>query len=156
MGAKHVYALEPVPNIYQIALDNIKLNRLEDKVTLINAAAGSKDGEILVSTNIDVKDSGKYSINNTGGFKVPMYSIRKIRDMVKDPYLLKMDCEGCEADIILNSELDFERIVFEAHYNITHVPHKKLLSKLKEEKYKCWSKMWLGYGVEIFECVKAT
>lgn len=154
LGAKHVYAFEPVPNIYQIALEHVKMNGVEDRVTLINGAAGAKDGEMLVPASVDLLQSGVFSASNKGQVKVPVYSMAKIRGMVSDPYLLKMDCEGCEAEIILNSELDFERLVFEAHYNITKVPHKKLLSRLAEQKYRCRSRLWLGYGVEIFECEK--
>ena len=57
--------------------------------------------------------------------------------MVKDPFLLKMDCEGCEVDIILNSELDFDNLIIEQHYFLTKVPGKKLIERLKDQRYEC-------------------
>jgi FkbM family methyltransferase len=38
--------------------------------------------------------------------------------MVNDPYLLKMDCEGCEYDAILNSKRlgELRQIQMEYHY----------------------------------------
>ncbi|AYN75621.1 FkbM family methyltransferase [Saccharolobus solfataricus] len=36
-GARHVYAFEPLPEIYSLALENIKLNGIEDKINIINA-----------------------------------------------------------------------------------------------------------------------
>ena len=39
-GAKHVYAFEPYPYSYNIAKKNIKLNHLEDRITLLNEGCG--------------------------------------------------------------------------------------------------------------------
>jgi hypothetical protein len=56
---------------------------------------------------------------------------------IKNPYLLKMDCEGCECPIILNSELSsFEKIIFEYHTGTTGVGHEKLVSKLEKQGFK--------------------
>jgi len=41
-GAKHVYAFEPYPYSYNIAKKNIKLNHLENKITLLNEGCGEK------------------------------------------------------------------------------------------------------------------
>ena len=56
--------------------------------------------------------------------------------MVKNPYLLKMECEGCEADIIFSSELDFEKLFVESHQNITKIIYKKSIKNLEFENYK--------------------
>jgi hypothetical protein len=55
--------------------------------------------------------------------------------MVEDPYLLKMDCEGCEAQVILGPERErlraFEHIIFETHLTLlasatrSYLPHLK-------------------------------
>lgn len=74
--------------------------------------------------------------------------------MAKDPYLLKMDCEGCEADILLNVDsLPFEKIFVESHPYISKVPHKKLLSKLGELKYRCKERWQVGKA-KLFYCEK--
>ena len=138
-GARRVHAFEPLPEAYKVALENVRLNGLDGKVIFYNAGVSSKDGELLVPSTIDVKHSGGYVADNKGSVRVPLYSIDKVRELVKDPYLLKMDCEGCEADIIMNSSLDFEKIVMETHPHITHISNKKLIAKLEEEKYRCES-----------------
>ncbi|BDC17465.1 hypothetical protein HS5_03550 [Acidianus sp. HS-5] len=153
-GAKHVYSFEPLPSVYSLAVENIKLNNIEDKVTLINAAVGSKDGEIAVSSNVKLEESLTYTSVGKGNVKVPVYSLERISEMINDPYLLKMDCEGCEADIILNSQLDFEKIVFEAHERKTGIKNKKLISKLEGEKYRCERREKTAKGVEVFYCEK--
>lgn len=157
-GSKHVYAFEPVPSAYQVGVENAKLNNLENKITFINAGVSSKDGEILVPSSMDIADAAGYSINNQGDVRVPLYSMERVRRMVSDPYLLKIDCEGCEADIILNSELDFEKIIVEMHPGITHIPNKKLIAKLEKEGYKCRPK-WSDYKVhktnDLFYCTKS-
>ncbi|AWR93971.1 FkbM family methyltransferase [Acidianus brierleyi] len=154
-GASHVYAFEPLPSIYEVALRNVKLNNLEDKITLINAGVSSKDGKIKVPSSIRVKDSGVYSaISSKGDVEVPLISFQKVIEMAKDPYLLKMDCEGCEADIILNcNSLPFEKIFVESHPYITKVSHKRLISKLRELKYKCEERIKVGRA-ELFYCSK--
>jgi len=132
-GASHVYAFEPLPAVYKIALQNIKLNNLEDKITLINAAVGSKEGKVKVPSSINIEESEVYSITNQGDVEVPVISFNNIIKMTKDPYLLKMDCEGCEADIIFSTELDFNKIFVESHQGITKIPHKKLIKNLKNK-----------------------
>ena len=155
-GASHVYAFEPLPSIYEIALKNVELNNLEDKITLINAGVAYKDGKIRVPSSIRVEDSGVFSstISSQGDVEVPLISFQKVKEMTKDPYLLKMDCEGCESDIILNCEsLPFEKIFVESHPYITRISHRKLLLKLKELKYRC-SERSKSDKVKLFYCYK--
>ncbi|TRM75065.1 FkbM family methyltransferase [Sulfolobus sp. A20-N-F6] len=137
-GAKRVVGFEPLPSVYRIALENIKLNGLEDRVTLINAGVGSKDSMIRVPSTIDLDKSGGFHVTGEGDVEVPLYSLKGMRELVKDPYLLKIDCEGCEVDVIMNSdEIGFEKIIFEHHAFLTGVSYKKLIKKLEEEGYKC-------------------
>ncbi|ESQ21248.1 MAG: hypothetical protein CISAcid_07470, partial [uncultured Acidilobus sp. CIS] len=62
-------------------------------------------------------------------------------NMVEDPYLLKMDCEGCETQVILGPERErlraFEHIILETHPHITGVSNDKLLVPLKELGFEC-------------------
>ncbi len=159
-GAKKVLAFEPLPSVYQVALENVKLNRLENVITLINAGVGSKDGVIKVPSTIDLDKSGVFHVTGEGDVEVPVYSLKRIREMVKDPYLLKMDCEGCEVDIILNSEeMDFEKIIFEHHAFLTNVAYRRLTNKLKGEGYICSKPVQSvhdknAYAVGLITCEK--
>ena len=47
-GAKHVYAFEPYPYSYKIALKNVKLNYLQSKITLLNEGCGGKGSYIKI------------------------------------------------------------------------------------------------------------
>jgi len=64
-----------------------------------------------------------------------------VTPMVDDPYLLKMDCESCEAQVMLGPERErlraFEHVVFETHPHITGVSNEKLLASLKEPDFGC-------------------
>ncbi|MFP3320740.1 MAG: FkbM family methyltransferase [Acidilobus sp.] len=78
--------------------------------------------------------------------------------MVNDPYLLKMDCEGCEAQVILGPERErlkaFEHIIFEAHPFITGISNEELLASLKELGFECRLHMVHDpkLGVNIYHC----
>lgn len=82
-GASHVYAFEPLPLAYAVALENIKLNHLENKITLCNGAVGSKEGKIKVTSYIDINYSGLFSVTNEGNVEVPKISFGTVRMMVK-------------------------------------------------------------------------
>jgi len=81
------------------------------------------------------------TLSSSGPCKVPGVTLGDLLNMVEDPYLLKMDCEGCEAEAILGPERErlkaFEHIVFETHPQITGVGDEKLLASLKELGFKC-------------------
>jgi len=78
--------------------------------------------------------------------------------MVNDPYLLKMDCEGCEAEAILGPERErlraFEHIIFETHPHITGVSNEELFASLKELGFEC--RLHITFepklGVNIYHC----
>jgi len=53
-GAKHVYAVEPNPTAIRIAMENVRRLGLEGRVTFINAAVGSRIGEITVRPDAKV------------------------------------------------------------------------------------------------------
>ncbi|QKR00847.1 FkbM family methyltransferase [Metallosphaera tengchongensis] len=92
--AKRVIGFELLPSVYKVALENVELNGLEDRVALINADVGSKDGTIKVPSVIDLDKSGVFHVTDEGDIEEPLYPLKRVRELVKDPYLLKMDCEG--------------------------------------------------------------
>jgi len=119
-GARRVIALEPYPRLYGEALLNIKANGLVDKVVLVNAGLGATDGEVCA----DLGDVEGYSVFRPGGrcdVKVRMYALRTlIKEFeVEEGSVLKMDCEGCEYEAVLNADPGdlavFSQIVIEYH-----------------------------------------
>ncbi|BCS91235.1 MAG: hexuronic acid methyltransferase AglP [Candidatus Micrarchaeota archaeon] len=131
-GAKHVYAFEPYPFAYQTALENIKLNNLEDKVTIINAACGGKSGKIGIDENYESVDGSDLKSFSKGKL-IDMLTLEDIIKHYNISYnsVLKIDCEGCEYGILLNASKEtlslFDQIVLEYHYG-----YKNLVKKLKE------------------------
>jgi FkbM family methyltransferase len=156
-GARKVIAVEPLPNVAKCAEENVRLSSATDKVRVINAALSDKP--VNVPCNYDVFSSGGFStLSSSGPCRVPGVTLGDLLSMVEDPYLLKMDCEGCEAQVILGPEREklraFEHIVFETHPYITGVSNEKLLASLKELGFECRLHMVHDpkLGVNIYHC----
>jgi len=132
--------LSPLPNIARCAEENVRLSGATDKVKVINAALS--DEPVSVPCDYDALSSRYFStLKGSGPCKVPGVTLGDLLNMVEDPYLLKMDCEGCEAQVILGPERErlraFEHIIFETHSPITDVSNEKLLTSLKELGFEC-------------------
>jgi FkbM family methyltransferase len=140
-GAKKVYAIEPHPESYKEMLENIKLNNMEDKIIPINMGISYEKDYITISTKV-VYTQGTLFKSEGNGIKV---SAGKLSDIINkyniDAQILKMDCEGCEYDIILKDKdydtiKEFDEIGFEYHVKNTKIPVNKLLEKLNNN-FEC-------------------
>ena len=127
-GAKHVYAFEPYPYSYEIALKNIKLNGLEDEITLLNIGCGKK-GYIKIDTNY--KNFGGTDLKHfKKGEKIKIMTLSDIikRFNLNNKSVLKVDCEDCEYDVLLKTEVQdlrkFEQIQLEYHYGYINLEDK--------------------------------
>jgi len=125
-GARKVIAIEPHPGAFAEMLDNIKLNNLENVIIPINAGLASKPGKICIE-NVDA--SNTFAIYHRPGDcpnTVPAVTLGELISRFGiDPNdaVLKMDCEGCEFDVILNdygSVRLFSEVVFEYHSYATN------------------------------------
>jgi len=139
-GARKVIAVEPLPNVAKCAEENVRLSGATDKVKVINAALSNEP--VSVPCDYDLLLSRYFStLKGSGPCKAPGVTLSYLLNMVDDPYLLKMDCEGCEAQVILGPERErlraFEHIIFETHPHITGVSDEKLLTSLKELGFEC-------------------
>lgn len=158
-GAKKVYAVEPHPIAYNEMLDNIKLNNMYDRITPINAAIGSKPGFIFIETIACANDIATiyYGTNsNSGSFKVPVITLDQlVKEYNIKPDVLKMDCEGCEYDMILNDYEHvrmFKELIFEYH-EMNGRKVIELLNKLCHD-YKC-NKIEMTTKTGILYCTKS-
>lgn len=107
-GARKVIAFEPNQQTYNLARRNIKLNGFSNIIELINAGTSSASG-----------DEGQ----------VPMLTLRIIIEKyAHNPDILKIDCEGCEYEIILNSSCEtiaqFSQIQIEYHHGYRNLKDK--------------------------------
>lgn len=136
-GARKVVGVEPLPSVYARAIENVKLNHLEDKIFLINAALSSKSGKIKVPCNTSTYRSGVFSTLRTKGeCEIPIVTLSEVMKQINEPYLLKMDCEGCEFDVILNDYehvKKFEKLIMEHHAKGTGIEYTKLVDKLSKD-----------------------
>jgi FkbM family methyltransferase len=136
-GAKHVYAFEPYPYSYNAARKNIRSNKFEDKITLFNAGIGGHDSKTRIEGSlISGVESSLADDAGDAGKVVPVLSLKSVADKcgVKNG-VLKIDCEGCEVNAIMNSSNEvlrrFDQIVMEYHYG-----YRILEDKLKGAGFK--------------------
>ncbi len=118
-GTKKVVAIEPYPYSYKWALENIKLNNLEDKIEILNAGYGQHG---VIEINDKISNIGTVLEATEGGKRVNLLSLDDIFlnyiNHLEGQLLLKMDCEGCEYNILKESDdvlRKFNRMVIEYH-----------------------------------------
>lgn len=126
-----VIALEPYRWNYNMAIQNIELNHLKDRIVMLNAGYGP-DGEIEIEDTI--ANIGTVLKEFKGGITIPLITLKSLLLMYgKDSggdLLLKMDCEGCEYNILKEEEstlIRFSKILIEYHNG-----YENLVEKLKK------------------------
>ena len=128
-----VIAFEPVKHLHELALRNLEINEeLSNRITLVNKGVGGKRGTLTFqSTSVkSYTDENSYEME-----------IISVQDLLNDydftPDILKMDCEGCEFEVILNNDLTmFNDIVFEHHSKIAGKDYRPLIEKLEKDGFK--------------------
>ena len=104
-GAKHVYAFEPYPYSYNVANKNVNLNKLQNKITLVNQGCGGK--ESIIKIDNEYKNVGGTDLKLfRGGKKIKITTLNEVikNFNIKYPAILKIDCEGCEYDIFIRAQ----------------------------------------------------
>jgi 16S rRNA G966 N2-methylase RsmD len=120
MGASKVYGFEPDVERYGLALQNINLNNMTDKIQIFNTEANSESLANLIL---------QYGLKNV---------------------FLKIDCEGCEYEMIANTEDDmFQNIrdvVLEYHKN-----PKPLIERLAKLGFKVKRRNEIIFATRSYE-----
>jgi len=141
--AKYVIALEPYPFTFNLAVQNIKVNNLNNKIKILNSGYG-KASEI-VKVDEKMRDTfGAILVSSNEGKEVKLYSLEMlINEFDIKEAVLKIDCEGCEYNILNEDDgvlKKFKRIVLEFHYG-----YKNIESKLKNA----------GFSTEVLRIQKS-
>jgi len=140
-GAKRVIAVEPHPVAYVEMHTNIDVNKLANVVIPVNAGLASKPGVICIG---DVTVTGTVTTHHTpvghGGVdcddEAPAVTLGELMekyDIQPSRTVLKMDCEGCEYDVIMNDYEHvrlFRELIFEHHAGPAKYNLGELLSRL--------------------------
>jgi FkbM family methyltransferase len=137
-GADMVIALEPYPESYRLAQRNVELNGLTHKIKLVNAALASGRGRIKLKVSTKSPNANsldptckvlRMGINFDLEVEVPSLTLQDIFDEydLERVSLLKMDCEGCEYNVLRNMDKAiFEKIdavVLEYHNGAQDIPN---------------------------------
>lgn len=156
-----VIGFEPVKQLYEIAVNNVNLNeKLIDRINLVQKAVSCGNSTVKIFFNEDLinfsGDSSQFADNKSNYELVETISIDNIlRDYNIEPYILKMDCEGCEYDIILKSDLSmFKEIHFEYHKG--KISHDILIEKLEKQGFILSNKekILIQDGIGLIKMVK--
>lgn len=124
-GASRVLSFEPYPYAFRTARKNLEINGASGSAILVNAAVGGRPGHILLDP--DAESYGRSAAaSSKSGERVRMVTLKEIVDSypVRDA-LLKLDCEGAEYEILLESDAGtlrtFSEIILEYHYGYSDI-----------------------------------
>ena len=126
-GAKKVFAIEPMPLTYTFLIRNVEMNDLTDRIICLNVALGGTEHTV----NLDVKKSGlgaELSLSSLTEAYRPI-RITTLGELIKQHQIrncvIKMDCEGCEYDALLNLDDEtmshIDEIILEYHHGAVHL-----------------------------------
>lgn len=156
-GARRIIAIEPFLKNYEIANHNILINNLSSKITLLHAACASKDGKIF--TDSSYEGVFKPHTGSAQIVKIDCLTLKHILSQYKlESPALKIDCEGCEYDLILQSDpriiQEFSAIQIEYHYGCELLKRRLLdlgfsvrstKPRYRYNKYATNKKMYVGW-----------
>lgn len=135
-GAQCVHAFEAFPDFFHLAKENIVVNGFSDSCNVSLAVVGKAPGNIIIDP--DSKSMfGAKTKKFSSGETVPIITLESIvtRHDIRNGFL-KMDVEGYEYDIILNTTVEilqrFSDILIEYHYGF-----KKIEDYLKNAGFLC-------------------
>ena len=131
--AKQVYAFEPYPYSYNLAKKNIGLNKLNDKITILNEGCGGINKWIIIDGSFK-NNAGSELRSFKNGVRIRVTTLSNIVTRYKiQNSILKIDCEGCEYGLVLNSPINalnkFNQIMIEYHYGYKNLEKKLVMAK---------------------------
>ncbi len=108
-----IYSFEPEKENFLMLKENIKLNCMKN-IKIFNYGVSNRNGKAkLYISNLNKAAHSTEIVENVSHFeKIKLISIKNILKKIKgDIDFLKIDCEGCEYDILSGlSDNDFRRI----------------------------------------------
>lgn len=139
-----VYAVEPSPASFGLLQENLRLNMV-DNVMAFQVAVGSKSGKMLLATMgeaVQYTTTRCATVGGTTAIEVQSLSLDELFRLngIERCDFLKMDCEGCEFEVLLNSDpMVLERInhiCLEYHDGFTGFSHMDLVNHLQRNGFR--------------------
>ena len=127
LGAKKVIMLEPQPKFFEFAIENINSNDYSN-IQLINAGLSDASGYFKINYENSDK-TFEFQEDNIDGVEIPKITLEEIVSKLSDSNLvLKLDCEGCEYDVLLSSSDNilkkFDHILLEFHNGFENISNR--------------------------------
>ena len=129
-----VYGFEPVKKNYEYAFKLTELNpNIQSKIHFFNYGVSDKSGKLTINS---MNSTGDYR-NSNDSYDVDIITLDDILNNYNiKPDILKIDCEGCEFNIILNTDLSsFKDIIFEHHTAYVKKDYNLLIDKLESQGF---------------------
>ena len=155
-GAQIVYAYEPCEESFQMLEKNIFENKFSEIIKPFNAVVmGHESKPVLFPRKSDVMNALPTDIQEDSELYkyVEVITFKEITDQLPENTMVKMDCEGGEFDIVLNSEISAFNNVPEIRLEYHKGPHEQLFSKIIENGYEL-SFIEKGVDAGILWCLK--
>jgi FkbM family methyltransferase len=143
-----VVAVEPLPSNYETMIRNLELNpELKPRIIPINAAISGVDGFVEFRYNATI--DGSASAHGMGRF------VTKVRSMILSTLIrelesrgidmgrfkvrvLKVDCKGCEYELVNDDSLRlFDIVKIEYNGHLINKTYHELMNKLGELGFRC-------------------
>jgi FkbM family methyltransferase len=126
-GASKIIALEPYPRNYELAKKNIEANIFSDKIVILLAGCAAKRGNITIDPN--KSDIFGSIVKSEYGIEIPLLTLEDVlNEYGISEAILKIDCEGCEYEVILSASDNvlkrFSDIHIEYHYGYRDLKEK--------------------------------
>jgi len=160
LGAKKVYAFEPITETFKILEKQIEINNLKGKVIPIKMALGNKNEIMSIFFNGDRKGEAKiYDDTKNINFKTINHSeqvkVIKLDDFIKKEKIafIKMDTEGYEENILRGASRIIKKDKPILSFSAYHKPtDKQILPKVVKEIRKDYKIKLLKRAEEDFYC----
>ena len=149
LGAKKVVMIEPEPAFFESAKQNIELNKELQNIEIHDLVLSSTIGIYMIDHK-QSGDLGEINESKENGVPIPKITIDKfLSNYHEQNFVLKMDCESCEYDVLLPIPEDtlrkFEQIFIEFHNGCLNISQRleksgfkiKILNSKLTPKKRC-------------------
>lgn len=139
-----VFAYEPLAASFELLQHNLALNGITNVAAFQQATAATAGTMSAVSEAVEAVSTrftvGSGPASHTGT-AIPVITLAEILDKVpnRQCHLMKIDCEGCEFDLLLNSPSELlaciERLTIETHDGYASYSARQLADYLREQGF---------------------